>query len=537
VVSIIMLLVALGTGGLMLRSALKPVDNGGPADEHAVRRGSFEVSVPASGELAAKEQIEIRNKLDYRAVITQVIDEGEIVKTGDVLVEFASDEIEEKIKDAKDALNSAQTKLITAQSNLETRLITIQAESEKADLNVTLAELALRVWEEGEHVSRQKQLDLAIETAEINHRRLVDRYEESKELVKQEFISQDEFKRDEIAMIEANARLEQAKLDKRIYVEYEYERDQKQKASDVEQALAERNRIEKRHEAEALTARRGVESAQHDLQSREVRLADLEEQLELCTVLAPSDGLVVYAGSLEDHRWSRMNRGELQAGTEVRKNELLMILPDTSTMTAEVKVSESLTGLIEPGQRAIVTSDSVVLAESGGWRDPNRRDYTVTIQLTDGNDLGLKPSMRCKSDIYVGRVDDVIHVPIQAVFREGHAAYVYVPQGAGFAQRQVHLGEASGLHAEITDGLAEGDVVLLREPKAREIVARLSDDALAEQRTARGQPPDDRPPHDQAQRDRSQRGQAALGTDKGWSKDGKGRRPRSQGREKNKGPA
>jgi hypothetical protein len=324
VVSIIMLLVALGTGGLMLRSALKPVDNGGPADEHAVRRGSFEVSVPASGELAAKEQIEIRNKLDYRAVITQVIDEGEIVKT----------------------------KLITAQSNLETRLITIQAESEKADLNVTLAELALRVWEEGEHVSRQKQLDLAIETAEINHRRLVDRYEESKELVKQEFISQDEFKRDEIAMIEANARLEQAKLDKRIYVEYEYERDQKQKASDVEQALAERNRIEKRHEAEALTARRGVESAQHDLQSREVRLADLEEQLELCTVLAPSDGLVVYAGSLEDHRWSRMNRGELQAGTEVRKNELLMILPDTSTMTAEVKVSESLTGLIEPGQRA-----------------------------------------------------------------------------------------------------------------------------------------------------------------------------------------
>jgi HlyD family secretion protein len=545
VVSIIMLLVALGAGGLMLRSALKPVDNGGPADEHAVRRGSFEISVPASGELAAKEQIEIRNKLDYRAVITQVIDEGEIVKTGDVLVEFASDEIEEKIKDAKDALNSAQTKLITAQSNLETRLITIQAESEKADLNVTLAELALRVWEEGEHVSRQKQLDLAIETAEINHRRLVDRYEESKELVKQEFISQDEFKRDEIAMIEANARLEQAKLDKRIYVEYEYERDQKQKASDVEQALAERNRIEKRHEAEALTARRGVESAQHDLQSREVRLADLEEQLELCTVLAPSDGLVVYAGSLEDHRWSRMNRGELQAGTEVRKNELLMILPDTSTMTAEVKVSESLTGLIEPGQRAIVTSDSVpdvalegevieigVLAESGGWRDPNRRDYTVTIQLSDGNDLGLKPSMRCKSEIYVGRVDDVIHVPIQAVFREGPAAYVYVPQGAGFVQRQVRIGEASGLHAEITDGLEEGDVVLLREPKAREILARLSDDAPAEGQAAGSPPPHDQPPRDQMQQGRPSHGQAALGADKG-------RRPRSGGREKgrSKGPA
>ncbi|MHC4769996.1 MAG: efflux RND transporter periplasmic adaptor subunit, partial [Planctomycetota bacterium] len=198
-----------------------------------------------------------------------------------------------------------------------------------------------------------------------------------------------------------------------------------------------------------------------------------------------------------------------------------------------------LTGLIEPGQRAIVTSDSVpdvalegevieigVLAESGGWRDPNRRDYTVTIQLSDGNDLGLKPSMRCKSEIYVGRVDDVIHVPIQAVFREGPAAYVYVPQGAGFVQRQVRIGEASGLHAEITDGLEEGDVVLLRE------LARLSDDAPAEGQAAGSPPPHDQPPRDQMQQGRPSHGQAALGADKG-------RRPRSGGREKgrSKGPA
>jgi len=217
----------------------------------------------------------------------------------------------------------------------------------------------------------------------------------------------------------------------------------------------------------------------------------------------------------------------------VRKNELLMVLPDTATMTAEVKVSESLTGLIEPGQRAIVTSDAVpdvalegkvieigVLAESGGWRDPNRRDYTVTIQLSDGNELGLKPSMRCKSEIYVGRVDDVVHVPLQAVFREGPTAYVYVPRDSGFAQRQVEIGKASGLHAEITAGLEEGDSVLLREPKPREIVARLADDLRPEARAGRGQ---------------AQPGQAALGADKGWSKSGKGRPPRSNGNRK--GPA
>jgi multidrug efflux pump subunit AcrA (membrane-fusion protein) len=552
VVSIIMLVVALTAGGLMLRGALKPTDNGGPMDEHAVHRGSFEVSVPASGELAALSQIEIRNKLDYRAVVTWIEEEGAYVKTGDPLVQFAADEIENRIQDAVDALNNATAQKIAAESTLEIRLSSSQSEMDKANLKVELVQLALRAWEEGDDVSKKKQLDLAIETAEINYNRLVDRYEESKELVKQEFISQDEFKRDEIAMIEASARLEQAKLDKRIYLDYQYDQYRKQKDSDVEQAQAERDRIRKRHEAELETARAEVASKQHQLRSRTERLADLEEQLEFCMITAPSDGLVVFASSLEEHRWSRMNRDELQPGTEVRKNELLMILPDTSTMTAEVKVSESHSGLIKPGQRAIITSDAVpdvalegevlsigVLAESGGWRDPNRRDYTVKIKLSNGNELGLKPSMRCKSDIYVGRVDDVIHVPIQAVFREGPAAYVYVPQGAGFAQRQVHLGEASGLHAEITDGLEEGDIVLLREPKTREIVARLSDDALAEGRPAHSQPPDNQPPSDQMQRGRPQPGQAALGADKGWSGNEKGRRPRGGGREKGrtKGPA
>jgi multidrug efflux pump subunit AcrA (membrane-fusion protein) len=539
VVSIIMLLIALGAGGLMVRAALKPAPNGGPTDEHAVRRGSFEISVPASGELAALSQIEIRNKLDYRAVITRVIDEGEIVQAGDILVEFAADEIENKIKDAKDALNSAVAQSIAAQSTLEIRLSSSQSEMDKANLDIELTELALRAWEEGADVSKKKQLDLAIETAEINYNRLVDRYEESKALVKQEFISKDEFKRDEIAMIEANARLQQANLDKRIYLDYQYDQYRKQNVSDVEQSRAERDRIRKRHKAELETARAEVASKQHQLESRHQRLADLEGQLELCMVRAPSDGLVVYASSLEQHRWSRMNRDQLQAGTEVRKNELIMILPDTSIMTAEVKVSESLSGLIKPGQRAIITSDAVpdvalegevlsvgVLAESGGWRDPNRRDYTVKIKLTDGNELGLKPSMRCKSEIYVGRVDDAIHVPIQAVFREGPAAYVYVPQGAGFAQHQVHIGEGSGLHLEITDGLEEGDIVLLREPRTREIVARLSDDAM-QGRAARSQPP-----RDQMQRGRPTQGQAALGADKG-------RRPRGEGREKGrtKGPA
>ncbi len=483
-------------GGLSARTAGQ--------DEYVVDRGSFEISVPASGELAALKQIEIRNRLEYRSAITELVDEGTYVNKGDMLVSFAKDEVQDKITDAEDAVNTAEATLVAAQAKLDIRISAGESEIAKAELAKELAGLALRGWEEGEVVSARQKLNLEIKTADMDYSRLFDKFEESKELVRQQFISQDDYRTDEINMIKAKARLDQAKLDSEVYENYQHPQDQAQRQSDVEQAAAERLRVEDRLKAELETNRVEVTSKEHQLRSRKQRLDDLREQLELCTILAPSDGLVVYAASLETHRWSRGDRGDLQVGGEVRKNELIMVLPDISEMTAEIKVNESLTGLIEAGQRVIVSSDAIadvaiegevisigVLAESGGWRDPNRRDYTVKVLLSGIDGLGLKPSMRCKAEIYVGVVEDAIYVPLQAVYREGTDAFVYVPDSAGYSQRRIALGKASGLYVEITDGLDQGDIVLLREPKAREIVARLEDGPPAEGQTALGRPEPD----------------------------------------------
>jgi HlyD family secretion protein len=457
-------------------------------DRYTVARGSFEITVPASGELAARKQEEIRNRLEYRAAITEIVAEGTFANQGDVLLRFATDEIDNKIKDAEDEVNTANSALIAAQANLDIKLSERESEIAQADLKVTLAQLALKAWEEGEVVTKRQQLKLETETAGMDYQRLFDKFEESKKLAGQQFISKDELRSDEIRMVEAKARLEQAKLDAQVYEEYEYRKEEAQKNSDVEQAVAERQRVAERHKAALETARTEVASKEYQLRSRQERLTDLRQQLEYCIVKAPSSGLVVYPTSMEEHRWSRGDRGDLQVGAEVSRNELLMLLPDTTEMTAEVKVNESLTGLIKAGQRVSVAPDALpdvslegevtqigVLAESGGWRDPNRRDYTVKVLLSGTQGLGLKPSMRCKGDIYVGQVDDAIHVPLQAVFREGPDAFVYVPQGQGFTKRHVALGQASSLNIQITDGLGEGDVVLLRQPKPREVIARGND--------------------------------------------------------------
>lgn len=129
--------------------------------------------------------------------------------------------------------------------------------------------------------------------------------------------------------------------------------------------------------------------------------------------------------------------------------------------------------------------------------DRNRRDYTVRILLSNGHDLGLKPSMRCKADIHIGRVEDTLYIPIQAVFRNGPIAFVYVPDGSGYAQRQIHIGRASELYVEIVDGLEEGDTILLREPAPERITSQL-DFSEAEQQNGNGRPQaPGQPPFDQ----------------------------------------
>jgi HlyD family secretion protein len=466
------------------------------SDVHLVERTDFDMAIPVSGELAAMRQIEVRNRLEGRAIITEIVDEGRTVKQGDVLLRLAEEEIRDKIKDAKDKVNTAESELVAAQQTLSIAENTRASELEKADLAIELAKLALLAWENGEVVTKRQNLALARETAEINLKRLRERFEESAKLVEQKFISKDEFERDRIAMIEAEVKAKQAVLDLEVYEQYQYKQDEAKKKSDVDQAVAERARVEQRNDAQIVKAKADVDSARFKVDSANDRLKQLELQLTYCTITAPNDGLVVYATSIDSGGGGR-GGGDAQppqVGTELRPNELVIILPDTTQMVANLKVSEALSGRIRPGQTVTVFSDALpntpirgavqsvsVLAASGGWRDPNRRDYTVRVALEADPALGLKPSMRCKAEILLDRVDDAVSVPIQAVFRQGPIAYVYTRDGSTFAQKMVRLGRASETRIEVLEGIAEGDKVLLREPSDDEVGSKLDFEALAAQ--------------------------------------------------------
>ncbi|MEM9065449.1 MAG: efflux RND transporter periplasmic adaptor subunit [Planctomycetota bacterium] len=444
---------------------------------------SFDITTVATGELAARQQVELRNRLERVGTIVEIIKEGTRVEQGEVLLKFNTEEIQSKIDEALLQVESAKNEASAAESSYRIQVSENDNALRNAELDLELAQLALQQWLNGDDIKKQKELDVEIENRRRQLDRLREKYERSTELEAQGFLSTDEWKLDGINLAEAEAAYEIAQLDKESYIQYQRPKEMKSRESDVLNAEEEVKRVLEQNEINLQNKAADRASEQRRYQLRQDQLEKLQRELENATITAPTAGLVVYATSLDTGGWRGNNEGPLQVGRQLRPNELAIVLPDTSEMVASVRVHESLAGRIRPGQKANITVDAArgttfsgsvesvgVLAESGGWRDPNRREYTVRLKINDPDPI-LKPSMRCEAELVLGEVDETLTVPVQSIFSEGSVRYVYRPAGAKYERVPVRVGRRSAMHAEVLAGIDAGDEVLLREPTPGEVIS------------------------------------------------------------------
>jgi len=475
---------AIGLGGFAFLGRGEPKDQAAiaTADRTAAQVMSFEITSIAGGELEARNKVEIRSPLDRESAIVQIVAEGARVKKGDLLIQLNAEEIQEKIDAQTTRVRQARAEKVNAQNSYDIQVVENANKLRQAQMDVEVARLALDQWRYGDDTSKRQEMDLGVQRATVELERLAQRYAKSQELVAEEFLSKDEMDRDETAYIQAISEYQKAVLAKETYASYESPKDEKTKTADVEKALSEleRAKLNNVSELEIKESKRDIQASEY--QQAEVLLAKLVAQFENATIRAPQDGLVVYATSLEQGRNGR-SEGPLQIGQRVFSNQLLIILPDTSEMVASVRVHESIAGRIRPGMPVNVKVDAAggrtfagqvdsigVMAESGGWRDPNLREYTVRVALETGG-AELKPAMRCEARIILDRVADALTVPVQGVFSDGPVRYVYEASGSKFIRVPVRLGRRSDTFAEIKAGIEPGRIVLLREPGAGEVIS------------------------------------------------------------------
>ncbi len=482
--SVVVLLVV-----LVLWASRGPAEGGavGPAAAAAetraewfvMTRRDFDVTISAAGELEPKEKVEIKNEVEGRTAIVEIVDEGASVKQGDVLARLADDEIRSKIDQSRQDVEQALADKVSAEESLAIQRNEAQRKQNESQTKLALATLDLKKWEEGDDVKKQRDLELALEKAKRNLERTRRDLVESKALHAERFISDNELEDAEIDVIEAENELATAKLEIDVYHKFTRPKERQDVQSKVDDAQAELSLTIDKNQRELRRLEADLNNRTRTLELRQQKLAELEQQLAKTVVTAPKDGLVVYGTSMD--RWGRGD--PLRPGRDVSHNESLFILPDTRQMVAVLSVHEAMLPQVRIGQKVRVTIDARpgdmvegevtqigVMAEGGRWWNPDVREYGVKVTLPAGFDTSLKPAMRCSGEIVVDHVSDALAAPVQAVFTEGDQKYCYVHAGGGKVRRQpVTVGRHSNTHVEMIDGLGEEQRVLLRQPQPGEL--------------------------------------------------------------------
>ncbi len=89
----------------------------------------------------------------------------------------------------------------------------------------------------------------------------------------------------------------------------------------------------------------------------QIELEEILEQIEMCVMYAPSEGVVVHANRYS----SRGGNAEfvVEAGATVRERQAIIRLPDPSLMQVKCKINESRITLIQDGMPAKISVDAI----------------------------------------------------------------------------------------------------------------------------------------------------------------------------------
>jgi RND family efflux transporter MFP subunit len=197
--------------------------------------------------------------------------------------------------------------------------------------------------------------------------------------------------------------------------------------------------------------------------------AKLERQIAWCTLVAPNDGLVVYANDQ-----NRLGQPFIEEGASVRERQKILSIPDLSRIQVSAKVHESQIDKVMPNQKAKIRVDAFAdqalngrvldvspLPDPSSFFSSDRKVYTTKVAIA--NRLpGLRPGMTAQVEILIDEKDNVLSVPVGAVAHyEGKDHVAVQKPGGGFDWREVTLGTSNDKSVEVKEGLGTGEHVVL----------------------------------------------------------------------------
>jgi multidrug efflux pump subunit AcrA (membrane-fusion protein) len=193
------------------------------------------------------------------------------------------------------------------------------------------------------------------------------------------------------------------------------------------------------------------------------------KEMEELTLRAPISGLIVY-----ENNWATGRK--IAKGDQPWPGMPIISLPDLTAMQAEVSINEMDISKVKIGQEVLIIPDafpdksfpgtirSVSQIGRQKGQGSNIKVFDIVVDL-DGTDEVLKPGITTTTKIIVGKIKNVLSIPIISVFEEQGKTWAYVGDGGSFEKREVALGQRNDNFVVVTKGIKTGEKVALRNPE------------------------------------------------------------------------
>lgn len=479
---LVCLVFGLLAGGVALASLSGKLSFRAPAETgwitETVKRGLFEISLTEKGSLESAENLTITSLVEGMTAIIKIVDEGTRVNKGDVVIELDSSTLRTQAIQQQVVVEQAEALEQQAAKNVAIQKTQNESDIAAAMLKLDLARLDLEKYKLGDYIQEKNTYQGELTLAQEDLTRADEKYAFTARLSKKGYATQSELEADRIAVTKARIAADVAKDKLQVLDKYTYKRMIAEMDANAQEFERELERV-KLKAAAALAQFESVEKAQKlTAEVERTKFKKMLSQIEVCTVKAPQDGMVVYANS-------RSNRGNqdvmIYEGAQVRERQAMIYLPDVSKMQVNARIHESKIDFVReklpctirvdalPGELFHGVVDTVSsVPMSGNWPNVNLKEYVTTIAIKDdsGRALNLKPGLTAEVEILVDRAENVLQAPIQAIIERGGRHFAYVAGTEQAERREVKVGRTNDIVMEIKDGLNEGDAVVLNPRSA-----------------------------------------------------------------------
>ena len=214
------------------------------------------------------------------------------------------------------------------------------------------------------------------------------------------------------------------------------------------------------------SARTQLENARLNLQNAQLAASSTADNLDDYSIESPIAGTIIEKNFKAGDKVEGINSGNLA------------VVFDLSYLKMEMAVDELDIGKVQVGQTVEITADALTgqtftgvvdKVSINGTTSGGATTYPVTIVIEDYGDL--KPGMNVSAKIIGEVISDALCIPVDAVSRGNvvtvpgpgamNADNTAVVDVSKLETREVSLGRNDSEYIEVTDGLEEGDIVLI----------------------------------------------------------------------------